>query len=435
MNKILIAAGLFISLLCSAQSASYSSSEIYDDLLRLQNKTTVMYVAAHPDDENTRIISWLTHEKHVDAVYLSLTRGDGGQNLIGTEKGELLGLLRTQELLEARKIDKGRQWFTRALDFGYSKTATETLKFWDKQQILGDVVWAIRKNRPEIIITRFDPNSNGETHGHHTASAILAMEAFDLAADPKAFPEQLKFVKVWQPKRLFYNTSWWFFGSKENFDKSDKTGLFPINVGTYFPTLGISNNEISSKARSKHACQGFGTALERGSDLEYLKFLKGDQPKTNDIFDGINLKSENATIQKQLDLAVSEYQFSNPKLSLQRLIQVYESIKKENPKDPKLAEVKDLILKTQGIYFEWTTEKALGTSGEEIPTRLEIANRSSQDLMVKFSGNTSEKILANESFKENQKFKIANGKYSNPYWMEKMPKNNLYITENPAEIG
>lgn len=394
-----------------------------------------MYLAAHPDDENTKIISWLTHEKHVDAVYLSLTRGDGGQNLIGTEKGELLGLLRTQELLEARKIDKGRQWFTRALDFGYSKTATETLKFWEKQQILGDVVWAIRKNRPEIIITRFDPNSNGETHGHHTASALLAMEAFDLAADPKAFPAQLKYVKIWQPKRLFYNTSWWFFGSKENFAKSDKTGLYEINVGNYYMILGTSNNEISSKARSKHACQGFGTALERGDDLEYLKFLKGDQPKTADIFEGINLKAENSIMQKHLDLVVSEYQFSDPQHSLQRLLQVYELIKKENPKDYKLAEVKDLILKTQGIYFEWTTDKSFGTFGEDIPTRFEIANRSNQDLTVSFSGNTSEKILANESFNENQKFKIVNGKLSNPYWMEKMPKNNLYITENPEEIG
>lgn len=394
-----------------------------------------MYLAAHPDDENTRIISWLTHEKHVDAVYLSLTRGDGGQNLIGTEKGELLGLLRTQELLEARKIDKGRQWFTRALDFGYSKTATETLKFWDKQEILGDVVWAIRKNKPEIIITRFDPNSNGETHGHHTASALLAMEAFDLAADPKAFPEQLKFVTVWQPKRMFYNTSWWFFGSKENFEKSDKTGFYSINVGNYYPILGISNNEISSKARSMHACQGFGTALERGSEMEYLKFLKGDQPKTDDIFDGIQLKSDNAALQKQLDLAVSEYQFNNPKLTLQRLLQAYELIKKENPKDAKLAEVKDLILKTQGIYFEWTTEKAFGTSGEEISTRVEIANRNNAEITVSLSGNTSQKIPANETFRVNQKFKIENGKTSNPYWMEKMPKNNLYITENPEEIG
>ena len=216
MIKFLVGLCLFISVQISAQSVATSSSEIYDDLLRLQNNTTVMYLAAHPDDENTKIISWLTHEKHVDAVYLSLTRGDGGQNLIGTEKGELLGLLRTQELLEARKIDKGRQWFTRALDFGYSKTVTETLKFWAKEQILGDVVWAIRKNRPEIIITRFDPNSNGETHGHHTASAILAMEAFDLAADPKAYPEQLKYVKTWQVKRMFYNTSWWFFSRRNS---------------------------------------------------------------------------------------------------------------------------------------------------------------------------------------------------------------------------
>src|SRR5690606_4444438 len=132
---------------------------------------------------NTKVISWLTNEKYVDAVYLSLTRGDGGQNLIGAEIGDMLGLLRTQELLEARSIDRGRQWFTRAVDFGYSKTATETLEIWDKQEVLSDVVWAIRKNKPEIIITRFSPDSNGNTHGHHTASAILAMEAFDLAAD------------------------------------------------------------------------------------------------------------------------------------------------------------------------------------------------------------------------------------------------------------
>ena len=322
MIKFLIGIGLFLSTLFSAQSVSHSSAEIYDDLLRLQNNTTVMYLAAHPDDENTRVISWLTHEKHVDAVYLSLTRGDGGQNLIGTEKGELLGLLRTQELLEARKVDKGRQWFTRALDFGYSKTATETLKFWDKQKILSDVVWAIRKNKPEIIITRFDPNSNGETHGHHTASAILAMEAFDLAADPKAFPEQLKYVKTWQVKRMFYNTSWWFFGSRENFEKADKSELYSLNVGNYYPNLGISNNEISAKSRSKHACQGFGMALERGSEMEYLKLLKGDKPKSNDIFEGIQLKSDNKIVQNQLDQLVADFNFKNPQLTLKNLLSV-----------------------------------------------------------------------------------------------------------------
>lgn len=434
MNKFLVGISLLLSILFSAQSVANPSSEIYDDLLRLQNNTTVMYLAAHPDDENTRIISWLTHEKHVDAVYLSLTRGDGGQNLIGTEKGELLGLLRTQELLEARKIDKGRQWFTRALDFGYSKTATETLKFWDKQEILSDVVWAIRKSRPEIIITRFDPNSNGETHGHHTASALLAMEAFDLAANPKAFPEQLKYVQVWQPKRMFYNTSWWFYGSKENFEKADKGDLFSLNVGNYYPILGISNNEISAEARSKHACQGFGMALERGTDMEYLKFLKGDKPNSNDIFEGINLKSRNRAVQNQLDKTVSDFQFNNPQLSLKNLVTVYELIKKENPNDPKLEQVKNLILKTQGIYLEWTTDEAFGTSNEEIATKLEIANRSGADLNFYFEGK-NQKIAGNESFKTTEKFKIENAKISNPYWLQEVPKNNLYVVNNPENIG
>ncbi|VEH99831.1 Uncharacterized proteins, LmbE homologs [Kaistella antarctica] len=394
-----------------------------------------MYIAAHPDDENTRIISWLTHEKHVDAVYLSLTRGDGGQNLIGTEKGELLGLLRTQELLEARKVDKGRQWFTRALDFGYSKTSTETLKFWDKQQILADVVWAIRKNKPEIIITRFDPNSNGETHGHHTASAILAMEAFDLAADPKAFPEQLKYVKVWQPKRLFYNTSWWFFGSKENFEKSDKTGLYSINVGTYFPILGISNNEISSKSRSKHACQGFGMALERGSDLEYLKFLKGDKPKTNDIFEGINLSSEKGPIKTHQEKLIADYQFNNPQLSLNTLVELYDLLKKEKADVSKLNQVKDLILKTQGIYFEWTTQNGFGTLNQEINTRLEITNRSNKNINVAILGSGTKEIAANDSYKATEKLKLDDVQLSNPYWLQQTPKNNLHVVNNPADIG
>ena len=435
MIKFLVAVFLLIAQQFSAQSVSNSSSEIYDDLLRLQNNTTVMYIAAHPDDENTRIISWLTHEKHVDAVYLSLTRGDGGQNLIGTEKGELLGLLRTQELLEARKVDKGRQWFTRALDFGYSKTSTETLKFWDKQQILADVVWAIRKNRPEIIITRFDPNSNGETHGHHTASAILALEAFDLAADPKAFPEQLRYVKVWQPKRLFYNTSWWFFGSKENFEKSDKTGLYSINVGTYFPILGISNNEISSKSRSKHACQGFGMALERGSDLEYLKFLKGDKPKTNDIFEGINLSSEKGPIKTHLEKLIADYQFNNPQLSLNPLLELYDLLKKEKADPSKLNQVKDLILKTQGIYFEWTTANGFGTLNQEINTRLEITNRSNKNINVSISGSGTKEIAANDSYKATEKLKLNDARLSNPYWLQETPKNNLHVVNNPADIG
>lgn len=435
MIKFFLGIFLFLTLQLSAQSVSTSSSEIYDDLLRLQNNTTVMYLAAHPDDENTRMISWLTHEKHVDAVYLSLTRGDGGQNLIGTEKGELLGLLRTQELLEARKVDKGRQWFTRALDFGYSKTATETLKFWDKQKILADVVWAIRKNKPEIIITRFDPNSNGETHGHHTASAILAMEAFDLAADPKAFPEQLKFVKTWQVKRMFYNTSWWFYGSKENFDKADKGELYSINVGNYYPSLGISNNEISSKSRSKHACQGFGMALERGTDLEYLKFLKGDKPKSKDIFEGISLPDENPAIRKQTDKTIAEFDFKDPKTSLKNVLTLHNTLMENSASPEKLNNVKDLLLKTQGIYLEWTTVNAFGTLGEQINTNIEITNRSDEPLNIGIDLQPIKRISAGASWKESQKYKIENSIISNPYYLEEPPKNNLYVVNNSEKVG
>ena len=436
MIKFLVGIGFLLSLSLSAQSVSHSSAAIFEDLKSLQNNTTVMYLAAHPDDENTKIISWLTHEKHVDAVYLSLTRGDGGQNLIGTEKGELLGLLRTQELLEARKVDQGRQLFTRALDFGYSKTATETLKFWDKQKVLADVVWAIRTSRPEIIITRFDPNSNGETHGHHTASAILAVEAFDLAGDKNAFPEQLKYVKVWQPKRLFYNTSWWFYGSKENFDKkADKSGLYSIDVGNYYPILGISNNEISAKSRSKHACQGFGMALERGSEIEYLQLLKGDRPKSNDIFEGINLSSENAIAKKKMEKTIADFDFTQPQNSLNNLLELYDVYKNSTADNLKLQQVKNLILKTQGIYFEWTTQSAFGTPNQEIDTHLEIVNRSNKNLNISITDNTNQEVPANESFKTTEKFKITGEKFSNPYWLQETPKNNLYVVDNQQEIG
>ena len=179
-----------------------SSSEIKLALKKLDVLGSVLYIAAHPDDENTSAISYLAKGKLLRTGYLSLTRGDGGQNLIGPEQSEQLGVIRTQELLEARKRDGGEQFFTRAIDFGYTKSPEETFEFWDKEKILSDVVWVIRKFKPDIIITRFPPTGQGG-HGHHTASAILALEAFDLANDPNAFPEQLKYVEYLAAKKSF----------------------------------------------------------------------------------------------------------------------------------------------------------------------------------------------------------------------------------------
>ncbi|MEM9051392.1 MAG: PIG-L family deacetylase, partial [Bacteroidota bacterium] len=217
-------AGVFVllSLFSRAQFPEReSSSELYHELLKAANTASILYMAAHPDDENTRLISYFENQLHARTAYLSLTRGDGGQNLIGTEIGSSIGILRTQELLAARDIDGGEQFFTRAVDFGYSKSAVESFEKWGRENILRDAVWVVRKFRPDAIVTRFPP-SNYAGHGHHEASAITAEEIFDMAADPSAFPEQLDFVEPWQPKRLYFNTStWWIKDLEEQAKNSD----------------------------------------------------------------------------------------------------------------------------------------------------------------------------------------------------------------------
>src|SRR5690606_37409800 len=205
---------------------------------------SVLYIAAHPDDENTRLISYMANEVKARTTYLSITRGDGGQNLIGPQLKEQLGIIRTQELLAARSIDGGEQMFTRAVDFGYTKTPEEALEFWEKDEVLGDVVWVIRRLQPDVIINRFNHRTPGETHGQHTASALLGEEAFDLAGDPKAFPKQLKETNTFQPKRLFFNTSPWFYSSQEAFEKDQKENFISFDTGVFFPSKGLSNPEI-----------------------------------------------------------------------------------------------------------------------------------------------------------------------------------------------
>ncbi len=192
----------------------FTTSDIYNSVQKLNFLGSALYVAAHPDDENTRLISYFSNEVKARTAYLSITRGDGGQNLIGPELQELLGVLRTQELLAARRVDGGEQFFSRANDFGYSKHPNETLRIWDKEKVLADVVWVIRNFKPDIIVNRFDHRTTGTTHGHHTASAMLSVEAFNLTADNTVYPEHLDMTTTWQPRRLFFNTSWWFFGSR-----------------------------------------------------------------------------------------------------------------------------------------------------------------------------------------------------------------------------
>ena len=261
---------LFVITNVSAQApATYSSADILQQMKKLEVFGSVLYVAAHPDDENTRLLAYLANERKFRTGYLSITRGDGGQNLIGDEQGIDLGLIRTQELLSARRIDGAEQFFTRAFDFGYSKSPEEAMRIWEHDKVLADVVWVIRKFRPDVIITRFPTTGEGG-HGHHTASAILAGEAFDAAADPSKFTEQLQFVKVWQAKRLMWNT--FNFGGN-NTTREDQ---FKIDCGVYNPILGKSYGEIAAESRSRHKSQGFGVPAQRGKNFEYFTTIKGE---------------------------------------------------------------------------------------------------------------------------------------------------------------
>lgn len=247
---------------------------------RLANTGRVLYVAAHPDDENTRLLSWLANRRHVAVAYLSLTRGGGGQNLIGPEQDELLDVIRTEELLAARRLDAAQQRFTRMRDFGYSKSAAETLRIWGHEEALADVVWVIRSFRPDVIISRF--SEEPPNHGHHTASAILAREAFAAAADPTRFAEQLRLgVEPWQATRLLRNVSHW----REDPPPAEAVA---VEVGGYDPRLGLGYGELAAQSRSQHKSQGFGIAGERGSIVERFVSVAGSAIE-GDILDGIAL--------------------------------------------------------------------------------------------------------------------------------------------------
>ena len=280
--------GLF-SLLFALSISSVTYAQAQPDGAQLKQKFkklnvlgSVLYVAAHPDDENTRIIALMANERLMETAYLSMTRGDGGQNLIGPEIRDLLGLIRTQELLAARKIDGGQQFFTRAIDFGFSKSADETFKIWNKEEVLSDVVKVFRQYQPDVIITRFPPDERAG-HGHHTGSAILAQEAFDISAKAEKFPEQIKEFGTWQVKRLYTNTGRWW-----NTTINEQTpGIVALNVGAYNELLGKSNSEISALSSSQHKSQGWGRAGQRGYDAEFLEYAKGEKAE-KDIFEGIN---------------------------------------------------------------------------------------------------------------------------------------------------
>lgn len=421
-----------------------SASEIKLALQKLSTLGSVLYVAAHPDDENTAVLSYYSSKELFRTGYLSVTRGDGGQNLIGSEQAELLGVIRTQELIEARKIDGAEQFFTRAIDFGYSKSPDETLRFWNKDKMLEDYVWIIRKFRPDIIITRF-PVSGIDTHGHHTASAILAAEAFKIAGDPKIFPEQLKYVNPWQPKRIFWN-AWLPWLQQQN---AELTNLLSIDVGEFNPLLGKSYSEISALSRSMHKSQGFGASGRRSELLNYFELIDGTEP-VNNLFDGIDISwnrvEGSETVAELLKEAEEKFNPLAPSEILPILFDAYrhlENINEDFWVTQKKKELKNVIFSCAGLWIEAIAEDFASTSGGSVTVNAGIVNRSEFPLSLKEIRLTfAEAIRINEPLTKGKFFEQKMNvnlpeslPFTQPYWLEQPFNHGSFNLTDQKLIG
>lgn len=435
---------LFALLIGTGAYSNKPASEIYLDLQKLHSLKRVLYIAAHPDDENTRAIAWFSLGEKAQTAYLSLTRGDGGQNLIGNELSEELGVLRTQELLAARAIDGGRQFFSRAVDFGYSKSASETLEKWGKDAILSDVVRVIRQFKPDVIVTRFPPDKRGG-HGHHTASAMLAIEAFEKAADKTFLPEQVKEFSAWQTSSIYWNTSYWW--NKEIADSAkNNDDYFVQDIGGYNSLLGLSYNEIGTLARSQHKCQGFGAVVERGSRTEYFQHLGGKKVKGSFFEHSTKTWTSevNAGFEKRFNQLLQNFDFVNLENNLGQLVDIRRGLETMAPssiKDEKIQLCNEIIKNCLGIHIEITSTDYSFVKGDSVHLTLSVLNRSSfEDLdVLKLQMNDSKILDINLISRENELIEfefsyLPNTAISGPYWLRN-DFTDLFSINDPSMLG
>lgn len=438
-----------LSLALKAQAPKkLDAAEIIQALNKLEVLGAVMYWAAHPDDENTRMIAYMANERNMRTAYLAMTRGDGGQNLVGTEIREYLGIIRTQELLAARRTDGGEQFFTRANDFGFSKNPNETFEIWDEEAVLADAVYNIRRFKPDVIITRFDTtrSNTGRMHGHHTASALLAQRAFELAADPTVFPEQLETVDVWQAKGLYWNT--YNFGGNNESEHDGESGYFAVPLGTYNELLGLSYDEISALSRSQHKSQGFGSTGRRGEITEYLKYWKGEMPK-NDVFEDINTTWSRIEGGKKIGDLVAKinkaYDVQHPSKSIKELMnarEMIDALKDSYWREVKLKEIDQIIKSVLGLYLEVVAASPTATPGQEVELTIEAINRSEANVVfesfkvVGAEASIEEKIqLSNNQGYSNNVQLLIDREYSQPYWLKEEASLGMYRVDQQALRG
>jgi LmbE family N-acetylglucosaminyl deacetylase len=424
-----------------------NGGEIQLALQKLNVLGRVLYIAAHPDDENTNLMALWANGLLYDSAYLSITRGDGGQNLIGPELRERLGVIRTEELLAARRIDHGKQFFSRAIDFGFSKTAEETMRIWDHDKILSDVVWVIRKFRPDVIVTRFSPEDQ-LTHGHHTASAILAVEAFSASGDPNRSPEQLAFVKPWRATRLVWNTSPFFFSNRNL--PFDPTGLTVLEAGGYNPLLGKAYTEIAAASLSMHKSQGVGSPPRRGVRKEYFKLLEG-QPMTRSLFEGIDTSwarvPNSESIATEIRQIISQFHPADPAASVPELLKLRQAmteIKDDSWAPAKKVELDQIIAGCLGLHVEASATNETVMPGQTAKIKLEAINRSNipvtlQEVRCPLSGESVKidaALPSNELVAKDVSCKVPeNTLYSEPYWLRKPSTLGTFTVDDQKLIG
>ena len=440
MRKIVV----FLVAFCALQMnvvAQKNSAEIIAQIKGLKTVGSVLYFAAHPDDENNSFLPYLTKERNLRTAYLSLTRGDGGQNLIGKEQGIELGMIRTQELLAARRIDGAEQYFSTAYEFGYSKSSDEALQIWDHEKVLSDAVWIIRKFQPDIIISRFPPDARAG-HGHHAASAIIANEAYIAAADSTKFPAQFKYgVSVWKAKRILWNT--FNFGSINTTNENQ----LKVEVGGYNPIIGKSYGEIGAEARTMHKSQGEGRPRRRGTSYEFFE-LKGGDAANNDIMDGVNTswsRLQGAAVETSIDKIVSTYNINDPSASVAALVKLYQQINAlpvSNWRNYKLDQVQDIIKSCAGIYIEATSQQQQVIPGESISIQFLLNQRSNansvlQSIQLPFKDTSLNKTLVNnQNIQFEYKLNVpANKSISQPYWLVNPKTEGMFVVKDQLLIG
>ena len=435
---------LFISICFLFNTSLYaqkSSAEIYAQIKKMGVVGSVLYVAAHPDDENNSFLPYLTKDRMYRAAYLSLTRGDGGQNLIGKEQGVELGLIRTQELLAARAQDGAEQYFSRAYEFGYSKSSEEALTIWNHEEVLSDAVWVIRKFQPDIIITRF-PRDARAGHGHHSASAIIANEAYIAAADSTKFTEQFKYgLKPWKAKRILWNT--FNFGTVNTTSSSQLN----IEVGGYNATVGKGYGEIGAEARTMHKSQGEGRPRRRGTSFEFFETTGGDIPKT-DIMEGVNTnwdRLQAPSIQLAINDIVKQYEIENPAKSVPALVNLYKSIAalpNSLWRNYKLTELQSIIKDAAGIYMEASTQQQEVFPGSSLQVQFffnQRSNTSSVLAKLTLPGKDSifeKTIVNNQNLTWDYNFKVSNTQaISQPYWLVEPKTEGMFVVKDQMLIG